>query len=201
MAESKLTFTLANVQHRVLCKRTSQQKQTLQKQLPINRKTHCKKLKQEITITSFRAEHQNEINTMMESIALEFDEPIFTTQSKKIAEASKSSNNKFWVATNGFKVVGTIGLIKLLNNNLALKSMFVDKVFRGQGISNLLLDTLINWTFHNNYNQIYLGTMTQFKAAQKFYEKKGFTKCNQTELPTDFVINKLDAIFYTKHLD
>lgn len=137
---------------------------------------------------------------MMESIAREFNEPIFSPQSKKIVDAFELPDNKFWVAINGIKVVGTVGLIKLANENIVLKSMFVDKAFRGQNISGLLLNTLISWAIRNNYKQIYLGTMSQFIAGQRFYEKNGFIKCSQTELPIDFTINKLDTIFYRKHL-
>jgi N-acetylglutamate synthase-like GNAT family acetyltransferase len=153
-----------------------------------------------IKILPFQKEHQNDINDMMESIGLEFKEPIFTEKSKKIIDVYLMTNNKFWVAKDSNKVVGTIGIVKLMNENIVLKSMFVDKVYRGKGISNLLLDTLINWVIQNKYKQIYLGTMTQFSAGQRFYEKNGFVKCNINELPPDFTINTLDTIFYTKHL-
>lgn len=153
-----------------------------------------------IKILPFQTEHQNDINKMMGSITLEFKETIFTEKSKKIIDVYLMPNYKFWVATDSNKVVGTIGIVKLTNGNIVLKSMFVDKMYRGQGISRLLLDTLINWVVQNKYKQIYLGTMTQFTAGQRFYEKNGFVKCNKTELPTDFTINTLDTIFYTKHL-
>ena len=153
-----------------------------------------------IKILPFEIEHQSDINDMMGSIALEFKEPIFTDKSKKILDLFLIPNNKFWVATDRNKVIGTIGLVKLNNKNIVLKSMFVDKLYRGQGISNLLLDTLLHWVIQNEYKQIYLGTMTQFTAGQRFYEKNGFVKCNKSELPTDFTINTLDTIFYTKKL-
>jgi N-acetylglutamate synthase-like GNAT family acetyltransferase len=153
-----------------------------------------------IGILPFQTEHQNDINAMMENIALEFMEPIFTEKSKNIIDVYSMPYNQFWVAIDSNKVVGTIGMVKLTNENIVLKSMFVDKMYRGQGISNLLLETLINWVIQNKYKQIYLGTMTQFTAGQRFYEKNGFVKCNKNELPTDFTINTLDTIFYTKHL-
>lgn len=153
-----------------------------------------------IEILPFQTEHQNDIDAMMGSIALEFTEPIFTKKSKKIIDVYLMPNNKFWVATDNNKVIGTIGIVQLTNKNVVLKSMFVDKMYRGQGISNLLLDTLLKWAIQNRYKQIYLGTMTQFSAGQRFYEKNGFVNCNKTELPTDFSINTLDTIFYTKYL-
>jgi N-acetylglutamate synthase-like GNAT family acetyltransferase len=149
-----------------------------------------------IEILPFQAEHQSDINAMMARIALEFEEPIFTEKSKKIIDVFSVPNNKFWVAIDGDKVVGTIGLVALMNENIVLKSMFVDKIYRGQGISNLLLDTVTNWAIQNEYKQIYLGTMKQFAAGQRFYEKNGFVKCNKSA----FSINPLDSLFYTKNL-
>lgn len=154
-----------------------------------------------IKILPFQPKHQNDINDMMGRITLEFIEPILTKETKRIIDVYLKLNNKFWVATDGSKVIGTIGIVKLMNENIVLKSMFVDRMYRGQGISNLLLDTLINWVVKNKYKQIYLGTMTQFTAGQRFYEKNGFVKCNIAELPTDFNINTLDTIFYTKYLN
>lgn len=138
---------------------------------------------------------------MMESIALEFKEPIFSVNSKKIVDVFRLIDNKFWVATNDNNVIGTVGMVKLNDKNIILKSMFVDKKYRGQGISKLLLDHVVNWANANDFNQIYLGTMQQFISGQRFYEKNGFKKCRQHELPTDFQINPLDTIFYTKKLN
>jgi N-acetylglutamate synthase-like GNAT family acetyltransferase len=157
-------------------------------------------MKPKIQILPYQTIHQNEIDNMMASIALEFNEPIFTEKSNKIIDVYLNSNSKFWVALANDTVLGTVGVVELTNGNIMLKSMFVDKMYRGHGISNLLLVTVIDWAIQNNYTQIYLGTMTQFTAGQRFYEKNGFRQCNKTELPTDFTINSLDTIFYTKSL-
>lgn len=153
-----------------------------------------------IQILPFQVEHQNDINVMMGSIALEFKESIFTENSKKIIDIFSIPNNQFWVAIDNNKVVGTIGMVILSNQNIVLKSMFVDKMYRGQGVSNLLLKTLVNWAVQNKYKKIFLGTMTQFLAGQRFYEKTGFVRCTKKDLPLDFPINKLDANYYTKYL-
>ncbi len=154
-----------------------------------------------IRILPFQVEHQNDINLMMGSIALEFEEPIFAENSKKIIDIFSIPNNQFWVAIDSNRIVGTIGMVKLTNENIVLKSMFVDKMYRGQGISNLLLETLVNCAVQDKYKQIFLGTMTQFLAGQRFYEKTGFERCTKTDLPNDFPINKLDTIFYSKYLN
>lgn len=157
-------------------------------------------MKQAIKIIPFQAAHQKDIDTMMNNIVLEFEEPILTTQAKKIIDVFGLPNHRFWVAVNDDKIIGTIGLVQLGYQNIVLKSMFVDQTQRGLGVSNLLLKTLEEWAVHHYYKQIYLGTMTQFAAGQRFYSKNGFEKCTQADLPPDFIINPLDTIFYTKQL-
>jgi len=157
-------------------------------------------MKQEIKITAFHPAHQKDIDVMMDNISLEFKEHIRTSRSKKIIDVFELPNHKFWVATNGNQIIGTIGLQQLDNENIVLKSMFVDQMQRGLGISNLLLTTLEEWAAQHHFKRIYLGTMTQFAAGQRFYSKNGFEKCAQAFLPPDFIVNPLDTIFYTKRL-
>lgn len=154
-----------------------------------------------IKIIPFHPEHQNDVNDMMERISSEFREPIFNENSKKIVDLYSLPNNKYWVAIDNEKVIGTIGLIKLTNKNILLKSMFVDMKYRGYGISNLLLETITYWAIQNKCKHIFLGTMTQFTAGQRFYEKNKFEICNKSKLPKDFVQNTLDTVFYTKKLN
>jgi GNAT superfamily N-acetyltransferase len=157
-------------------------------------------LKKEVQITTFQPKHQSDIDQMMEQISLEFEQNILIENYKKIIDLFYLENYKFWVAIVNKKVVGTIGFFELESKNGEIKKMYVDKSFRGKKISKLLLDTLIDWAIKNKFNQIYLGTMTQFKAAQRFYEKNGFEKINQSELPNDFIKFPLDSIFFSKQV-
>ncbi len=63
-----------------------------------------------------------------------------------------------------------------------LKSMFVKKEYRGKdlGASQLLLNTVFDWCNTENIHFIYLGTMNQFKAAHKFYERTASKKSTKT---------------------
>jgi GNAT superfamily N-acetyltransferase len=74
--------------------------------------------------------------------------------------------------------------------------MFLAYEFRGKGVAKLLLKTLLDWATENKIKTVYLGTMSQFKAAQKFYVNNGVTKIDQTDLPFDFPLNPVDAVFY-----
>ena len=155
----------------------------------------------QVNIVPFEYHHQAEIDLLMTMIAKEFTDNIFSPQSKTITEVSLLPTDKYWVACNKNTVIGTIGFSTLKNNNIVLKRMFLSKAFRGQGVAKTLLDTVINSAIDSRVSNIFLGTMTQFKTAQKFYEKYGFKNISSTVLPIDFPINPVDTIFYKRELN
>lgn len=150
-------------------------------------------------ITPYQNIHQSGIDDMMQEIALEFDEEI----SSKPTHTTPLVPDAYWVTLMNEQVIGTIGIVMVKNEFAILKRMMLKRSFRGKafGISQLLLQTVLDWCVQNNVNQIYLGTMHQFKAAQIFYEKNGFQRISETELPSTFLTNPLDAVFYQRKLD
>lgn len=150
-------------------------------------------------VIKYQKRHEGDVNSLKAEISKEFDKPISLSNSltkKKIVD-------EYWMAEKNDLVIGTIGIIKLRNKNAILKSMFVKKEYRGDknGVSKLLLKTAINWSKKEKIDNIFLGTMMQFKAAQKFYEKYNFYKINRIDLPTDFVHNPIDNVFYKLELN
>ena len=111
-------------------------------------------------------------------------------------------NHHYWVARVGEKIIGTVGVIALQNSYATLKSMFLDKAFRHkeQHITMQLLQVATGKAIELNCENMYLGTMTQFKAAQRFYEKNGFDKISGSELPANFPANSVDDVFYVKRI-
>lgn len=110
----------------------------------------------------------------------------------------QSGTGNFWVAQFQDEVVGTISLLDIGNNEVALRKMFVHKDFRGQTYktASLLLEKALNWAKDQSIKAIYLGTTPQFLAAHRFYEKKGFVEINQDELPQSFPVLEVDKKFY-----
>jgi N-acetylglutamate synthase-like GNAT family acetyltransferase len=151
-----------------------------------------------INIVPYKSTHQNGINRMMHEIALEFDEHIF---SKPTNEAPIIPDT-YWVAIIDNEIIGTAGVLSIENNFAILKNMMLKKERRGKslGISKALLETVINWCENNQISKIYLGTMTQFKAAQSFYITNGFKRISKDRLPENFLNNPLDTIFYVKDI-
>ncbi len=80
----------------------------------------------------------------------------------------------------------------------ALRKMFVHKNFRGKeyGVGQTLLNTVLEWAKQKKINEILLGTTEKFIAAQRFYEKNGFTEIEKRLLPGEFPVMEVDVKFY-----
>ncbi len=110
----------------------------------------------------------------------------------------------FWSAicknttTGKSKVVGTISLLDIGNDQAALRKMFVAKEYRGStyGTAEKLLSALLNWYREKELKDVFLGTTSRFIAAHKFYEKNGFLEVPKEQLPDQFPIMNVDSKFY-----
>ncbi len=151
-----------------------------------------------IKIIHYKTINQSEIDLMMEAIAKEFEIPI----SKANTSTTDSNIDGCWIAKHNAEIVGTIGILKIDTNCAVLKKMFVKKNFRGKefSVSKLLLRKVFDWCLTNNIDTVFLGTMAQFIAAHKFYEKNGFLRISKSELPSGFINNPIDDIFYKINL-
>jgi len=112
----------------------------------------------------------------------------------------------FWVAVHDNQVVGTIALLDIGNNQVALRKMFVAKDYRGAPwrVGAKLLDTALQTTSEQHPDReitIWLGTTSAFVAAHRFYEKNGFTEISKDTLPQGFPIMAIDSKFYRRTLD
>ncbi len=135
---------------------------------------------------------------MMEGIADEFEETISGPQVTSLSEIYHLPNQQFCVALDGQRVVGTVGLELLSHQNAVLKRMMTDKEYRGPnfGLAAKLLQIAVVWGRSHQVETIFLGTMSQFQAAQRFYTKHGCVEVPKAELPADMPINPIDSLFY-----
>lgn len=121
----------------------------------------------------------------------------------KIEEYYQTGNGNFWVAIYDENVVGTISLLDLGDNQVALRKMFVKKEYRGATYqtASLLLETTIIWARERSIKEIFLGTTPQFLAAHRFYEKNGFINIGLNDLPDPFPVLEVDKKFYKLSLN
>ena len=150
-----------------------------------------------ITILPFKAENQPGIDTLMADLADEFPFNFYSADAKKIEDLHTLPGRYYWVAMDDNKIVGTVGII-IQNGYAVLKSMFLHRDYRGadKQISLSLLQIAINHARQANIAYMYLGTMAEFVAAQKFYEKYGFSRISVNELPEQFPANTVDTVFF-----
>ncbi|MEP0518996.1 MAG: GNAT family N-acetyltransferase [Hyphomicrobiales bacterium] len=115
-----------------------------------------------------------------------------------VTEFYRKGAGEFWVAEMDGAVVGSIALMDIGNQQSVLRKMFVREAYRGRehGIASLLLQHLIAHAESVNFSEIILGTTSAFRAAHRFYEKAGFQRIDEDNLPTNFPRLAVDTIFY-----
>lgn len=107
----------------------------------------------------------------------------------------------FWYATDTHgKVIGSVGLRKLDKHNAEIKKFFVHRDYRGKGVAQKLMRSAIKAAIKHNFCDVYLGTADVLRAAQRFYEKFGFSQIEKEQLPAPFEIFPLDSVFFKLNL-
>lgn len=161
----------------------------------------------DITIQEYASNNMDDLIHMILAIQQqEFKIPITREAQPDLANIPtfyQQGNGNFWVALHAAEVVGTIGLIDIGNQQVALRKMFVNAAYRGSeyGIARLLLEKALDWVAKKGVKSIYLGTTEKFLAAHRFYEKNGFEKINKNELPPAFPVMQVDTVFYRRGID
>ncbi|KTD32094.1 IAA acetyltransferase/MarR transcriptional regulatory protein [Legionella moravica] len=145
---------------------------------------------------------RKQIMTMIERIQVEeFNIPVTADINISILKAEDNYyfNNScnFWYAVDAQgTIIGSIGLKKINNEQGELKKFFLTPEYRGLGIASLLLRTLIKNSLKHGFKELFLGTVEQLQAAQKFYERHGFQAIKKESLPGQFVVCPVDTLFY-----
>ncbi len=145
--------------------------------------------------------HNDVINLILSIQQKEFNIPITLEDQPDLQEIEaffQYGNGNFWVATIDNKIIGTISLVDIGNQQVALRKMFVQENYRGKafGIGQALLHTVFEWTKVKRLTDIFLGTTEKYLAAHRFYEKNGFTEIEKVDLPKAFPIMQVDTRFY-----
>jgi GNAT superfamily N-acetyltransferase len=118
-----------------------------------------------------------------------------------VAGAYQAGGGGFWVARAGGEVAGTIAAIRIADDAVALRKMFVGAEHRGgSGLAARLMETLVEWARAEGVRTIYLGTTAVMSAAHRFYAKHGFARIDPAELPPSFPLMSVDSRFFVREL-
>lgn len=145
---------------------------------------------------------RKKIISMIETIQKdEYSIPITKKINECILKAEETfyydDSYHFWYAmAKSNEIIGCIGLKKIDNNNAEIKKFFINKKYRGKGIAQKLMYTLVKDAINQRFQYLYLGTVNILHAAQRFYNKCGFTPIEMNSLPDHFDICPLDTVFF-----
>lgn len=152
-----------------------------------------------IIYQEFESKYKDQVVDLVLSIQQkEFSVAITREDQPDLLEIEKyyQVGGNFWIAVEDGKVIGTIGLLALNKEILALRKMFVLPEYRGKGVSKKLLELAKEFAAENNFKEIYLGTIDIYKAAIRFYEKYDFKEIDRKDLPEIFPIVEVDNKFF-----
>ena len=119
-----------------------------------------------------------------------------------ITDIYQTGKGNFWVAFDDGQVIGTIALLDIGHQQVALRKMFVAEAFRGSahGVAQALLNNAHNWANKQGVTDVYLGTIDIYQAAMRFYQKNNYRKIDIIDLPPAFPLIAVDNVFYHKQL-
>lgn len=152
-----------------------------------------------------RKYHQHVTDLILHIQRNEFEVPITREEQpdlNSIETFYQKGTGNFWIAVVDTKVVGTIALIDIGNSQVALRKMFVHERYRGAPnyTGQLLMNVAFEWMREKNVNEVILGTLDRFVAAQKFYLRNGFIEVLKKDLPSNFPAMRLDNRFFKKQM-
>ncbi len=133
-----------------------------------------------MNVTSFSSKYQKQGEDLISNILeKEFWHQV-TPENRpdifSIAKTYQTGKGNFWVALEDDFVIWTIWLKEYWNERGYLKRLYVKKEFRGNGVAQRLMDTLIKYAHKKSYKKIYLWTDETMVAANRFYQKSWFKR-------------------------
>lgn len=145
---------------------------------------------------------RKQIIQMIEHIQkIEFSIPVTDEINACVLKAEEvfyfNNSYNFWYAVNDVgTIIGSIGLNKINNQSAEIKKFFVEATYRGKGVARKLLHSLAKSAAKHQFEYLYLGTVDILHAAHRFYEKSGFLRIREADLPRHFNKCPLDKVFF-----
>jgi N-acetylglutamate synthase-like GNAT family acetyltransferase len=97
-------------------------------------------------------------------------------------EYFRAREGGFWVAENNHKIVATVAVQMLGEKTAELKSLYVHKDFRREGLGQKLTEFCLLFAKSKGAKEMILWTDTRFTDAHRLYERLGFKRAGYREL-------------------
>ena len=105
---------------------------------------------------------------------------------RDIGGSFRQKGGEFWIALDGEKVVGTLGLIPRENACAVMKKFFVAEAYRSKKTGLALYTELIDFARKTGIKRIILDTPAIAHASHRFYDRAGFRRISYAELPIEY---------------
>ena len=122
--------------------------------------------------------------------------------SLNIKENYIDAGGNFWIATDNDRLIGSIGIMPYGKKIAVLKKFFVYEDYQGKPfhLGQKLYASLLSFAREKGFTTILLDTPHNTVRAHKFYEKAGFKKVDENELPIKFSHPYKDCDFFLLNL-
>ena len=153
------------------------------------------------TLSTSRMLRRQVVNMITDIQKNEFSIPVTDEINQCVLNAEEAfcyhNSCNFWYATDhAGNIIGCVGLKKVDEQYAEIKKFFVASSYRGKGIAQQLMATVIKTAIKHEFKYLVLGTVDILQGAQKFYTKSGFTQIPKDQLPSNFDICPLDTVFF-----
>ncbi|WP_430786553.1 GNAT family N-acetyltransferase [Virgibacillus flavescens] len=86
-----------------------------------------------------------------------------------------SDAGELWIAEVNGEIAGSIAITHFSDTVAQLRWFVLDETYQGMGIGKKLMETAINYCAENDYQSIFLWTVSILSAARHLYQKFNFT--------------------------
>lgn len=159
-----------------------------------------------ISITQFKNEDTQDLIRLILHFQNDGTRPFVTIDDQpdllNITDSYISTGGNFWVAKDNDKLIGSIGIMPLNLEIAVLKKFFVYEDYQGDPfhVGRQLYARLLSFARENYFKTILLDTPYNTTRAHKFYEKAGFKKVKEKELPVAYSHPYQDCDFFLLNL-
>lgn len=159
-----------------------------------------------IEIKKFQQEDTDQIIKLVLHCQNDGSRPLVSVEDQPellcIHEKYFTSGGCFWVAKDGDRVVGSIGLISCGNAIGILKKFFIYEEYRGKPrhLGQQLYGELIVFAQSRGFKKIVLDTPKNTDRAHHFYEQAGLIQITKEDLPIKYDYPYKDCDFFLLEL-
>ena len=97
----------------------------------------------------------------------------------------RAPDGAFFVMRREGQVVGSVGVERIGDATAELHRLYLDPDLRGRGLGRALVLAVLDWCRLQGIPRLTLWSDTRFDRAHLLYERMGFTRTGERELPGD----------------